>query len=312
MGLHTISFFFIRIKGLNELSIAFPFLQGPFLYLYILCKVKRLKRLQYVHLLHAVPFLLFVGYQYYNLISFTFGEDDDTHLHYISFLSFQNPFGVLFVILLAGYLFFSYKLTTQVKEYKIWMRSLILSFTAIWIFSLVAMFFPNAVDHHVQMGFDYFIFLFLTAFVYIASYFGFKENIFKTDIHKIGKTKYEKSALSDLETETIWNNLQKLMKEEKLYIKPELNLGELANYLKTSKNKLSQVINEQANKTFNDYVNAYRVNQAKEMIDDQSHRHLTLLAIAYDSGFSSKSTFNRVFKKQEGITPSEYLKRKAS
>ena len=72
-------------------------------------------------------------------------------------------------------------------------------------------------------------------------------------------------------------------------------------------NYLSQVINQRENKNFYDFVNTYRVAEFKRLISMPRNQHLTLLSVAFDCGFNSKSSFNRYFKKATGQTPSEYF-----
>ncbi|UOQ70302.1 helix-turn-helix domain-containing protein [Hymenobacter cellulosilyticus] len=89
------------------------------------------------------------------------------------------------------------------------------------------------------------------------------------------------------------------------YLAPELTLGELAAQLRTNTSWLSRVINAGCGKNFNDFINEYRVQEAEARLRDPQFRHYTLLAVALEAGFNSKSTFNRVFKKLRGITPGE-------
>ncbi|MDF7811042.1 helix-turn-helix domain-containing protein [Hymenobacter sp. YC55] len=99
--------------------------------------------------------------------------------------------------------------------------------------------------------------------------------------------------------------LSDLMAADRPYLLPELTLPQLAARLGTNTSVLSRVINAGFNQNFNDYVNEYRVQEAERRLRDPRYRHYTLLAIALESGFNSKSTFNRVFKKLRGATPSE-------
>ena len=99
--------------------------------------------------------------------------------------------------------------------------------------------------------------------------------------------------------------LTELMTIERPYLAPELTLPELAARLGTNTSVLSRVINTGFKQNFNDYVNEYRVQEAECRLRDPQFRHYTLLAVALESGFNSKSTFNRVFKKLRGATPSE-------
>lgn len=106
-------------------------------------------------------------------------------------------------------------------------------------------------------------------------------------------------------------DMQKLvtfMETEKPFLNPELNLIELSNALGMSRAQVSQLINSGLGKNFNDYINQFRVNAVKEMLRAGRQEELSLLGIAYDCGFNSKATFNRVFKKLTGTSPSAYLK----
>ena len=102
------------------------------------------------------------------------------------------------------------------------------------------------------------------------------------------------------------------MENEKPYLNNRLGLKDVAEYLNISVHHLSQVINEQLDKNFFDFVNDYRVTEVKNLLRDPKHKQFTLLAIAYDCGFNSKSSFNSVFKKITGLTPSSYVKLKIS
>ncbi|UOG76672.1 AraC family transcriptional regulator [Hymenobacter tibetensis] len=99
--------------------------------------------------------------------------------------------------------------------------------------------------------------------------------------------------------------LTDLMATDQPYLAPNLTLPELATRLGTNTSVLSRVINTGFNQNFNDYVNEYRVCEAERRLRDPRFQHYTLLAVALESGFNSKSTFNRVFKKLRGSTPSE-------
>jgi len=99
-----------------------------------------------------------------------------------------------------------------------------------------------------------------------------------------------------------------LMTKEKIYLNPELNLSLLAQYMDVSEKHCSYVLSHAFQSNFNQFINSYRISAFKEMIREGKHQHYTLTSIAYDCGFDSKSTFNRVFKLALGITPSEFVK----
>lgn len=123
-----------------------------------------------------------------------------------------------------------------------------------------------------------------------------------------GKSKYEKSGLSEEQAIAIHKNAVGLMVDEKPYLDPELTLYALAERLQIPPNHLSQAINSIEKKNFFDFVNQYRIEQVKKSLRLGEGDHLTLLGIAFEAGFNSKASFNRAFKKFVGETPSQYRK----
>ena len=183
---------------------------------------------------------------------------------------------------------------------------LILFVFGIWISSLLTQLAPNFINHTFQLGFNALVFISLTGFVYLISYFGIKQNIFQTDIPKIGTSKYEKSKLSENEADRLWLQLTEYVKTEKPYLNADIDPKHLSGQLHTSTHKLSQVINTKSGLSFNDYMNKHRIEVIKDMMQSENYKHLSILGIAFEAGFSSKATFNRAFKKLENCTPSQY------
>lgn len=101
--------------------------------------------------------------------------------------------------------------------------------------------------------------------------------------------------------------VHRIMQGKKLYLNPDLNLNMLANELKMKPKLLSAELNQNLNQNFYDFVNSYRVNAFKEKIKGPDHERLSILGLAFECGFSSKSTFNHVFKKFTKETPSQFL-----
>ncbi len=118
--------------------------------------------------------------------------------------------------------------------------------------------------------------------------------------------KYKKSLFTDNELKKYKNRLAKLMKEEELYLNPELSLRTLAEYINLSPNHMSQLLNEGFEQNFSDYINTFRLSHFIQQLQENSSHHLTILGIAYDSGFNSKTVFNTFFKKKIGTTPKKY------
>ncbi|MBK3517518.1 ligand-binding sensor domain-containing protein [Carboxylicivirga marina] len=121
------------------------------------------------------------------------------------------------------------------------------------------------------------------------------------------RKKVDEDKLSIADKQRI-DELRKLMEKEEVYLNPELSLKDLASQLNCSANTLSSVFNDLLNQNFYDYVNNYRVEHVKAMLNNKDMAHYTLLSIGFDSGFNSKSSFYRIFKKHTGLTPSEYQK----
>jgi len=101
--------------------------------------------------------------------------------------------------------------------------------------------------------------------------------------------------------------IEQIFKEQQLYLEPELSLSDLATKLKTNTSVLSAAINQNFGKNFNDFVNEYRVEEVKLQLKDPANAHLSLLGVALECGFNSKSTFNRAFKKFTGQSPKEFV-----
>ncbi len=125
----------------------------------------------------------------------------------------------------------------------------------------------------------------------------------------MSRRKYQKSLLTDKRAAEIAQQLIDLMDSLKPYLKPELTLMELAAQLAVSPHNLSQVFNCEIQKSFFDFVNEYRVMEAKKLLSSLEHKHYSILAIALDAGFNSKSAFYAAFGKHAGMTPSEFRKR---
>jgi len=115
------------------------------------------------------------------------------------------------------------------------------------------------------------------------------------------------SLLSKNEIENYLEKLDVLMNVEELYMDPSISLRHLAKKLELHPNKLSWLLNEQIGKNFNEYINTFRLITFQEKALNPNNNHLTLLALAYDSGFNSKTVFNAFFKKMEGMTPRTWV-----
>lgn len=131
-------------------------------------------------------------------------------------------------------------------------------------------------------------------------------NMPRTEAEKAPPEKYRKSTLNEEQSEKILTRLILLMGKEKPYLEMELTLPELSNRLSLSPNHLSQVINGELKKSFFDFVNEYRVEEAKKLLLSPEFRHFSILGVAMEAGFNSKNAFYSAFKKFTGMTPSKF------
>ena len=340
-GVHLILFYihftakYQELPYLLGLEIPFPLLHGPFLYLYTatLTNLKPGKWWQ----IHFTPFI--VGYFF--LIPFFSTSGVNKIAVYKSKGAGYETLMMAFLsaILISGiiYSLLSFKKLIKHKRNIIdqftytesinlaWLRYLIIGTSVIW---LVAIF-----------GEDQHIFATVVAYIFFIGYFGIKQvGVFTNkppndlilitepinEAHGEGlvsltpdgmafepgqaKTKYEKSGLNLSDLQTIHTRLTQLMQKEKLYKNPELTLLELSQKLCIHPNVLSQVINSIEQKNLYDYVNQQRVEEFKKLVALPENQKFTLLSLAFECGYNSKTAFNRNFKKETGVSPTAYLK----
>ena len=179
-----------------------------------------------------------------------------------------------------------------------WLRQFAYGFLVLNIFNLTIV----GVDlylHNFQetLSWYYFVDISYTLFIYWIGFSGFARP-------KLLFATFEKGNTELLEKHR--EAIALIMKEEKLYQQPDLNLIKLAKALNLNPRLLSRIINEQYQQNFSDFVNQYRIEDIKGKLTDPEFSHYTILAIALEAGFNSKSTFNAAFKKNTGMTPSAY------
>jgi TolB-like protein/class 3 adenylate cyclase/AraC-like DNA-binding protein/lipoprotein NlpI len=122
------------------------------------------------------------------------------------------------------------------------------------------------------------------------------------------KRKYKKPLFDEATLRQYQQQLERLMADEQPHLDPSLTIRSLAEILGIPSNHLSQLLSEGFGKNFSEFVNSYRVETFKAKAADPAQQHLTILALAYDSGFNSKTVFNTFFKKMTGKTPKAYWK----
>jgi AraC-like DNA-binding protein len=269
---------------------------GPFLRWYVLGMTRTNFKLPKHYVIEILPFILtFIPSLFVTKTWF-----DNNSLAIITFASI-----IIFTYLhFAFYIFISwmtlrkvkstYKKELQTKSQKAifnWLHLVIIGCTIIWI-----SYFLNLLDEDIPYIIGPIVY---SAVIYFLSYKAFQ----------LKATNINGNAFKEANDNTVlFNKISKLIVDEKLYLDSDLSLAKLSKLLGNSTQKTSSVINQYAKKNFNDFINYYRIQDAKKILSDIESEKYTISSIAFDMGFSSLSSFNSAFKKFEGNTPSAYRK----
>jgi len=161
-------------------------------------------------------------------------------------------------------------------------------------------------------AYDYFVDIAIVFFIGMLSFFGFVQpEVFEGKSLKevIPFVKYRKTGLSSALSLEMKGKLLDIMQREKPYLNHDLRLDDLSRLMNLSRNHTSQIVNEHFNLSFFDFVNRYRVKDAKNLLMNHTENGLTMTQIAYDVGFNNRASFYKAFKKFADGTPSNYMKR---
>ena len=176
-------------------------------------------------------------------------------------------------------------------------------YKALDLLALIASFFSD----QSTIGIMQFISVSLCIFIFVIVYIFLHqpEKLFQSEIIK---AKYKTSPLSDSDLSEQSHKLQAMMTGQKLYLDSDINLSILAQTLEISTHTLSQIINQYYKMNFYEFINQYRVDEVKSQLLKEENKNLTIIAIAYDAGFNSKSSFYKIFKRFVGKSPSAFRK----
>lgn len=184
-----------------------------------------------------------------------------------------------------------------------WLQNLLAGFGLIWLLWIPFTVADYCFYHHelsVQAYYPIY-FLSMSALIYMAAKVFLRQEI---EVKATAVLNLTPLLASDLKQKGIW--LKRIVEENRYYQDPELNLSSLAEKAGISAHELSRILNQALKKTFNDFINAYRVRAAASKMHDPAFHHITLLGIAFESGFNSQSSFHRIFKQLTGKSPLEY------
>ncbi|WP_412476250.1 helix-turn-helix domain-containing protein [Flavobacterium sp. TBRC 19031] len=328
---------YYRFPYLLGFHIPLPLIHGPFLYFYT-ATITNQKINWKFSFLHFIPFIVsFISITDFLLLTF----EEKTLIYnnrgkgYEMFLLFNS---ISVIVSVITYVILSLSLLNKHKKNILnefssterislsWLRTLIYGVGTVWIFIIY--------------GNNELLYAVVVLFVILIGYFAINQvNVFPKDkpftsnnaTNVLNQTKYSlkitepqasnlieisqnktakkylKSGLNADTAQKIHSLLKFKMEKEEWFTNPNITLAELAAYLEIHPNSLSQVINSFENKNFYDYINSLRIKKFLAMVELQENQKFTLLALAFDCGFNSKSSFNKYFRKTMSQTPTDYL-----
>lgn len=318
-GVFFISGHFLNLPQTMAISNTFPYLYGPLIYVYILLLTGASHSIkQYWY--HAIPFLLV---QVYGLLFFYFespqfyeaiitpGAEQTWHFRLIGNLIPVSGYVYTILSLIA-----TFKYRKKIKQTfsnieKInlsWLMYIVGGTAIIWTIVVLSYIFVFLSGDDPQFGAA--IYLSMAVFNFLLGYKSLRQpQIIYVEPEKEEEEKHESYKKSGLSEDLVKDSIIKLnhvMLEQKPHLNSELKLPELAEMVGVSNHNLSEIINRHMGQTFYDYVNAFRVEEVKKLIQEDKESRFTILALGYDAGFSSKSAFYTAFKKATGITPAQF------
>jgi AraC-like DNA-binding protein len=304
------------------------FLYGPLLYLFVYYLTTNTSRFKSIHILH---FLLF-AIAFITRVAMIIQHGRDV----------KEPDGagelIAFELLVIQILLYNIYAIKRLDRYQhnilqtwsnidlkdlSWLRRLLLFITGIYAFSFL-------LTHLLLFGIDdvtpFYILVqvAITVSIYIMSYMVlFRSNLFIPEVRRSIEIaaieeenivqepellRYRKSGLKPEQARKYLEELQSLMDKEKPFKNPDLTVYTLAQLLGISRNHLTQVLNEELKLSFFEFINAYRIEEAKSLLLHPDFAHLNLPGIAVEAGYRSKTTFFTNFRKITGHTPQEWVR----
>lgn len=186
-----------------------------------------------------------------------------------------------------------------------WLQAFAIPFTIIYLIDEITGFFSGS--DVVFMSLDSYGFFLLSIMLFYFVIYKLMVDP-KQILLKRPEDKYKDSGLSKSAIERIQTELKRLMLEERMFTNQKLSAQALADSIGVPRQHLSEVLNVHMGVRLQDFLNEYRVEEFVRCLKEERYQNLTLLGIANEVGFSSKSSFNATFKKLKGMTPSEYKK----
>lgn len=309
---------------LYNISSSMPFLFGVSIFFYVKFSQNDEEKINYSFFLHLIPFVL------YNIYLFPFYiQSADYKLNELLNITSTSPaFGIEFYTfrtikllhmtiyaVLTGTLINNAKmkdLNKQQRNEMRWHKYLVTGFIVFIAITGLQTFGIAVSGYEYIIELDSALMITCAFMIYSSIYFTVKNpDIFIGTFRKLPILKYNRSSLTEEKAEEYAKKIVEYTEKEKLYLNPDLKMSDLSKSLSIPSHHISQVINDKLGTSFTDFINKYRINDAKKLLKDPEYDKFTILSIAYESGFKNKASFNSAFKKFTKITPSEFKKKQS-
>ena len=320
LSFHNLVYAFVY-SGINAIG-SFPLTSFPYpyryliavgFYFYIKSQVKnsqrRISKYEYLLFIPAVIYGLLRTYWYVKL-HVTGDKDIFWNVYQTGFFTYNDFVYLTFsiTIILIAIRFLKDKTVnikgsiSKVKNWK-WLIRFSWILISFLLLNLLHRIFSLILELQDSVSYYYVILILNTIYIYYIGLIGYTKSNFLFKSYELKEDKKEEILQDQLEMQ-----LNHLLRTEEVYTKKDLKVQDLADILEVTAKELSVHIHQTHQMSFNDYINSFRVEKVKKLIVSPDKDKYTMQAIAEMAGFSSKSSFNAVFKKVTGITPSKFKK----